>query len=254
MKKLFYLLVAALTFAATSCSNYEETTAVPFNSETTPKSTYLSSQQYEVVKSSMKNVLDSVAHNAWDGQTIDYEKFRLTLVANTSITNEESLALVAEGHQMTTASGYSRIPLSIRNAIEDLKAYFEGKNGVSDEDVAYVENVICANLSETDKENVMIGVLTAKAAGESTNEIFGHGQTRAGITHEEQFEPINIDPGDLPFSVRTFCCNLACGVGGAFTGTIVKGVLVAAGVTGGTGAVVFIVGTVAGAIYSTIWC
>lgn len=234
-KRLWYLVLGMCFF--TSCTKEVVIAEDSINME--KDEIMFTSEEYDVAKNQIKEVIVAVLNRAYDGESIDIEEFEKIASSKTGLTKEELISI--EDKHFTRSS--SNVGLSSKQEIvvNEMTEHFREKKTIDNSDLAYAMS-ICSNLSSIEQQEIVEGVLITKMTIESLEEIDG-------------IDGIDGQMLNRAFAEK-FLCSLACeGIGGVW-GIMGRGILVAAGIgTGGlASAGVWVVTSVAGTMLAAVAC
>jgi len=258
MKKFFVMAaMAAAVSVISSCSESEETVVNPqtFSVANTRLPMHSDSPDYKRAAKAAKEFYGEVIEHAYSDGAIDVLTMEQIVIDKTGISKEQLVNL----EMQTDLEGHGKV---LSEVIAQIKVYFKMRREVTDQDVVWVDN-LCQrySLSESDRQEVVNGVIIAKLTAESAMSlaVWNGPQTRATL----DFSNANADFLQINgFRWKVFLCNVGCGAVGTIAGIGVQGVVGAAigagSCSGGTGAVAVVAGAVTGvvvgAVLSTAFC
>lgn len=258
MKKFFVMAVmAAAVSVLSSCSESNETVVNPQTQSvaSTRLPMHSDSPDYQRAAVAVKEFYGEVIEHAYSDGAIDILAMEQIVIDKTGISQQQLVQL----EMQTDLEGRSKV---LSDVIAQIKVYFKMRREVTDRDVVWVDN-LCQrySLSESDRQEVVNGVIIAKLTAESAMSlaVWNGPQTRAN------FDLATVSPELLQINGlrwNVFLCNLGCGAIGTIAGLGVQGVVGAAigagSCSAGTGAVAVVAGAVTGivvgAVLSTAFC
>ena len=190
-------------------------------------------------KNQMKEVIVAVLNRAYDGESIDIVEFEKIASSKTGLTKDELINI--ENKHFTRSSSIDGLSSQQEIAVNEMIGHFRENKTIDNSDLAYAMS-ICSNLSSTERQEIVEGILITKITIESIEEIDG-------------IDGVDGQMLNRAF-VEKFLCSLACeGIGGVW-GIMGRGILVAAGIgTGGLASVgVGVVTSVAGTMLAAVAC